>query len=189
MKFKTAEEFVMNALDEAIKENESLKIRIAELESEPQNIDEDNPRVYRIDEPIELCTLSMKSNWCYGASDSSIKDMTAAEIRETIETREGLVGIANKEIGSEQILYVRRAVLPYQIKSLGYTVALDVHSRWNKKGIDAYTYPVCDPEKLNTSGWFPIESADGLYELGLTKLKAELERYAEKLEEKENADA
>ena len=189
MKFKTAEEFVMNALDEAIEENESLKARIAELESDPQNIDEDNPRVYRIDEPIELCTLSMKSYWHYGYSDSGIKDMTATEIREAIETREGLVGIANKNIGSEKILYVIRSVKPCQIKALGHTVALDVHTRWNKDSIDAYTYPVCDPEKLNASDWFPIECADDLYEFGLTELKAELEEYAAKLEEKENADA
>lgn len=189
MSFKTLDEFVLAQLNAAREENEALKMRIAELESDPQNIDEDNPRVYRIDEPIELCTLSMKPNWYYGASDSSIKNMTAAEIRETIETREGLVGIANKEIGSEQILHVRRSVMPCQIKALGHTVALDVLSNWNNDGISAYTYPVCDPEKLSTSGWFPIECADDLYEFGLTKLKAELERYAAKLEEKENADA
>ena len=176
MEAKTCEEYVLGELAAALIENERLKQQIAETkETEPF------AEVVRINEPVETCFLSVAGRYDF-QGDNGL-GMTAAEIRQACETREGLERIAKKELGSgwskKPALHITKDIFPYQIKTCSAVFGIDVYN--DGKSISEARI-MGDSEEMGDCACFPIGRLGEMREYGLETLKTNLLAYAEDLE-------
>ena len=179
MEAKTCEEYVLGELAAAIVENERLKQQIAELkEAEPI------AEAVRINEPIETCYLRVAYKHEF-KGDNGL-GMTAAEIREACETREGLKRIAKREVGSgwskRPVLQITKDVYPYRFKTCSAVFGIDVYNDGASIS-EARIMP--DSEEMDDGAHFPIERLDEMREFGLNLLMDNLLAYANELEEEQ----
>lgn len=178
MNYKTVEEKLLADYAELEAKCEALEEQLAKKPNP-----EDDAAVYRIDHPVELVTVSVETYW-YDSDENGVAKMTAEELREACETREGLVRVAEirGRYGCGKTAYISRRVWPYQITALGKTFAIDFDGY--DGNVSMSETQIKDPAILGTSGWFPSYCEAELYELALVELKSALIKRAEKLEAK-----
>lgn len=188
MEITSCERYVLDELGAAQAENCRLreeldemrrreKERGAEVGTEPREVE-----MYKINEPYETACLTVEDAYAYSSSEHGL-GMTAAEIREAVETDDGLREVCEKRVGwsNSKIVDVELRVWPYQFRTLDHTYVLDVYS----SGESISTCKVEMSDEVKTSKHYPASRCDELHAYGLEVARERLLKYAEKLEEAE----
>lgn len=192
METMTCEQYVLAELEDAKRENERLRDRIAELEREAAEADarkaespdgEVEPRqvqIYKLNEPFETAYLTVKDSYDFGRSENGL-GLTAEEIREKAATEEGLREVAGIRVGwsREEAMSVSTRIWPCQLRTGMQTFVMDVYD----KGRNITEARVGkDSEEACSGKYFPACRAQELEQLGLSMLKKRLLEYADKLD-------
>lgn len=192
METMTCEQYVLAELEDAKRENDRLRDRIAELEREAAEADarkaespdgEVEPRqvqIYKLSEPFETAYLTVKDSYDFGRSENGL-GLTAEEIREKAATEEGLREVAGTRVGwsRDEAMSVDIRIWPHQLRTGAQTFVIDL---WDK-GRSLTEARVCkDEEEPRTGNYFPSYRAEELERFGLDLLKKRLLEYADKLD-------
>lgn len=188
MEITRCERYVLDELKAAQAENCLLRDELAEMRirekergaevgTEPREVE-----MYKINEPFETAYLTVEDEHAYSNREHSL-GMTAAEIREALETDEGLREVCEKRVGwlSSKIVDVELRVWPYQLRTFNHTYVLDIYS----SGECMSVYKVETSGEVKTSKHYPASRYDELYAHGLEVARKRLLEYADKLEEAE----
>lgn len=177
MEITSCELYVLDELRAAQAENCRLREKLAEVGTEPREVE-----MYKVNEPFETAYLAVEDTYAYSSSEHGL-GMTAAEIREAVETDDGLREICEKRVGWSKckIVDVELRVWPYQFRTLNHTYVLDVYN--SGESISAYKVEMSD--EVKTSKHYPASRCDELHAYGLEVARERLLKYAEKLEEAE----
>lgn len=198
METMTCEQYVLAELEDAKRENERLRDRIAELEREAAEADarkaespdgEVEPRqvqIYKLNEPFETAYLTVKDSYDFGRSENGL-GLTAEEIREKAATEEGLREVAGIRVGwsREEAMSVSTRIWPCQLRTGTQTFVMDVYD--NGRNITEVRVEK-DDEEACRGRYFPAYRAQELERLGLDLLKKNLLEYADKLDSEKGGE-
>lgn len=134
MEITSCERYVMDELRAAQAENRFLREELAEMRRREKDrgaevgIEPSEVEMYKVNEPFETAYLTVEDAYAYSSSENGL-DMTAAEIREALETDDGLREVCEKRVGwaGNKIVDVELRVWPYQFRSLNNTYVLDIY--------------------------------------------------------------
>lgn len=188
MEITSCERYVMDELRAAQAENRFLREELAEMRRREKDrgaevgIEPREVEMYKVNEPFETAYLTVEGAYAYSSSENGL-DMTAAEIREALETDDGLREVCEKRVGwaGNKIVDVELRVWPYQFRSLNHTYVLDIYG----DGEIVSAYKVETSDEVKTSKHYPASRCDELRACGLEVARERLLKYAEKLEEAE----
>ena len=188
MEITNCEQYVLDELKASRRENYRLREELDEMRRREKERGSDvgteqrEVEMYKINEPYETAYLTIKSAYDFAHKDKGL-GMTAAEIREALETEEGLREICEKRVGwsNGRIVDVELRVWPYQLRALNQTYVLDIYSG----GDGVLVCKVEMSDEVRTSRHYPAGLYDELYAYGLEEAREALLEYAEKLEETE----
>ena len=193
---KTAEQFLLAEYERLQQENSGLRARMKGLADEldalkgqPDSVDQDeNPverhvSMWKLDEPIELAYLDVKSYYDMRNSDNPLK-LTADEIREHLApgTLREIAGMRRGgSYSASPLVYVDIHISPYTLRLGRYRFGLDA-SVWNGKSPNVSVYECLEDSDLSENKYFPAEREQELFEYGLKLLEKRLEKHLEWLE-------